>query len=98
VAAASTLGQYALALLNALLSVHVLLLSKILKAHDALYAAPKTLDAGSGPELVTRASGDVRDAIGRPVEAGQLAAVDPDCRCIALHLYDGQLKVRAGRH
>jgi hypothetical protein len=43
---------------------------------------------------VTRASGDVRDAIGRPVEAGQLAAVDPDCRCIALHLYDGQLKVR----
>ncbi|KAF8072489.1 DDB1A [Scenedesmus sp. PABB004] len=45
------------------------------------------------PELVTRASADVRDAIGRPVEAGQLAAVDPDCRAIALQLYDGQLKV-----
>lgn len=47
------------------------------------------------PELVTRATCDVKDAIGRPVEAGQLAAVDPDCRAIALHLYDGQLKVCA---
>jgi hypothetical protein len=45
------------------------------------------------PELVTRATCDVKDAIGRPVEAGQLAAVDPDCRAIALHLYEGQLKV-----
>lgn len=42
---------------------------------------------------MTRAAGDVKDAIGRPVEMGQLAAVDPDCRAIALHLYDGQLKV-----
>lgn len=49
--------------------------------------------SGGVPELVTRAAGDVKDAIGRPVEAGQLAAVDPDCRSIALHLYDGQLKV-----
>jgi hypothetical protein len=48
---------------------------------------------GGSAELVTRAAGDVRDAIGRPVEAGQLAAVDPECRAIALHLYDGQLKV-----
>eukprot|EP00878_Enallax_costatus_P005870 GHUV01006158.1.p1 GENE.GHUV01006158.1~~GHUV01006158.1.p1 ORF type:complete len:800 (+),score=216.97 GHUV01006158.1:186-2585(+) len=49
---------------------------------------------GGGPELITRAEAkDVRDAIGRPVEAGQLAAVDPDCRAIALHLYDGQLKI-----
>lgn len=47
-----------------------------------------------GPELVTRATCDVKDAIGRPVEAGPLVAVDPDCRAIALHLYDGQLKVR----
>uniref|UniRef100_A0A383VG15 DNA damage-binding protein 1 n=1 Tax=Tetradesmus obliquus TaxID=3088 RepID=A0A383VG15_TETOB len=45
------------------------------------------------PELVTRATCDVKDAIGRPVEAGQLAAVDPECRAIALHLYEGQLKV-----
>eukprot|EP00775_Hariotina_reticulata_P011705 gene11705-11850_t len=46
-----------------------------------------------GPELVTRAGGDVKDHIGRPVECGQLAAVDPECRAIALQLYDGQLKV-----
>lgn len=45
------------------------------------------------PELITRATCDVKDAIGRPVEAGQLAAVDPDCRAIVLHLYEGQLKV-----
>jgi hypothetical protein len=64
------------------------------QCHDVLIVCvflPALL--GSGPELVTRACGDVRDAIGRPVEAGQLAAVDPACRCIALHLYDGQLKV-----
>lgn len=57
-----------------------------------LVNSPRT---ASGPELVTRAAGDVKDAIGRPVEAGQLAAVDPDCRSIALHLYDGQLKARS---
>jgi hypothetical protein len=54
------------------------------------------VSAASGCELLTRAAGDVKDAIGRPVEAGQLAAVDPDCRAIALHLYDGQLKVGWG--
>lgn len=31
------------------------------------------------------------------MEAGQLAAVDPDCRSIALHLYDGQLKARSSQ-
>eukprot|EP00879_Flechtneria_rotunda_P007343 GHRR01007704.1.p1 GENE.GHRR01007704.1~~GHRR01007704.1.p1 ORF type:complete len:982 (+),score=309.67 GHRR01007704.1:155-3100(+) len=51
-----------------------------------------------GPELITRACGDVKDAIGRPVEAGHLAAIDPDCRAIALHLYDGQLKVLQMEH
>jgi hypothetical protein len=47
-------------------------------------------------ELVTRAQGDVRDSAGRPGEHGQLAAVDPDKRLIALQLYDGVLKVGAG--
>ena len=42
---------------------------------------------------MTRASGDLRDNIGRPTENGQLAAVDPECRLIALMLYDGMLKV-----
>uniref|UniRef100_A0A7S0WJG8 DNA damage-binding protein 1 n=1 Tax=Chlamydomonas leiostraca TaxID=1034604 RepID=A0A7S0WJG8_9CHLO len=49
-------------------------------------------DQASG-ELVSKAGGDVRDAVGRPVDAGHLVAVDPQCRLIALHLYDGMLKV-----
>ena len=42
---------------------------------------------------VTRASGDASDAIGRPVDNGQLGTVDPECRAAALHLYDGLLKI-----
>jgi hypothetical protein len=42
---------------------------------------------------VTVASGDVSDTIGRPVDNGQLGLLDPECRCIGLHLYDGLLKV-----
>lgn len=45
-------------------------------------------------ELETRAYGDVRDSIGRPSDNGQLAALDPDCRMIGLHIYGGMLKVR----
>ncbi|CAK0750170.1 hypothetical protein CVIRNUC_001969 [Coccomyxa viridis] len=44
-------------------------------------------------ELVTRASGDVKDRVGRPVENGQIGIVDPWCRMIGLHLYDGLFKV-----
>ena len=51
----------------------------------------------SAGELVTRASGDVKDRVGRPVENGQIGIVDPWCRMIGLHLYDGLFKVR-GRH
>jgi len=43
--------------------------------------------------LVTRAAGDASDRVGRPADAGQLGAVDPRCRAIALHLYDGLLKI-----
>ena len=43
-------------------------------------------------ELVTRAMGDVHDRIGRPTEQGQIGIVDPDCRMIGLHLYDGLFK------
>ncbi|BBN08966.1 DNA damage-binding protein 1 [Marchantia polymorpha subsp. ruderalis] len=49
-------------------------------------------DADSG-ELVTRAMGDVSDRIGRPTDNGQIGIVDPDCRLIGLHLYDGLFKV-----
>ncbi|KAJ7544909.1 hypothetical protein O6H91_09G098400 [Diphasiastrum complanatum] len=53
-------------------------------------------------ELVTRAMGDVSDRIGRPTDNGQVSfvgylyrigIVDPDCRLIGLHLYDGLFKV-----
>jgi DNA damage-binding protein 1 len=44
-------------------------------------------------ELVTRANGDASDRVGRPCDAGQLGIIDPDCRMIGLHLYDGHLKI-----
>jgi hypothetical protein len=43
--------------------------------------------------LVCRAMGDVSDKIGRPTDNGQIGIVDPDCRLIGLHLYDGLFKV-----
>ncbi|KAK8567775.1 hypothetical protein V6N13_105725 [Hibiscus sabdariffa] len=44
-------------------------------------------------ELITRAMGDVSDRIGRPADNGQIGIIDPDCRLIGLHLYDGLFKV-----
>ncbi|EGC39114.1 hypothetical protein DICPUDRAFT_86223 [Dictyostelium purpureum] len=44
-------------------------------------------------EIVTKASGNAEDTIGRPTEAGQLGIIDPDGRLIALHLYEGLLKL-----
>ncbi|KAL4429821.1 hypothetical protein ABPG77_010938 [Micractinium sp. CCAP 211/92] len=44
-------------------------------------------------ELVTRAHGDASDRVGRPVELGQRGIVDPQCRLIGMHLYDGLFKV-----
>ncbi|KAJ3708399.1 hypothetical protein LUZ61_012104 [Rhynchospora tenuis] len=44
-------------------------------------------------DLITRAMGDVSDRIGRPTDNGQIGIVDPDCRLIGLHLYDGLFKV-----
>lgn len=43
-------------------------------------------------EIVTRAQGDVKYKIGKPAE-GQLGIIDPRCRCIGLHLYDGIFQV-----
>ncbi|CAN6454562.1 unnamed protein product [Victoria cruziana] len=43
-------------------------------------------------ELITRAMGDVSDRIGRPTDNGQIGIIDPDCRLIGLHLYDGLFK------
>lgn len=47
-------------------------------------------DAG---ELLTRSSGELEDKIGRPADIGQIGIIDPACRMIGLHLYDGLLKV-----
>ncbi|GAV76408.1 CPSF_A domain-containing protein/MMS1_N domain-containing protein [Cephalotus follicularis] len=47
----------------------------------------------SSSELITRAMGDVSDRIGRPTDNGQIGIIDPDCRLIGLHLYDGLFKV-----
>ncbi|KAL0699191.1 hypothetical protein Bca4012_055313 [Brassica carinata] len=44
-------------------------------------------------ELITRAMGDVADRIGRQTDNGQIGIIDPDCRFIGLHLYDGLFKV-----
>ncbi|KAK5580443.1 hypothetical protein RB653_000460 [Dictyostelium firmibasis] len=44
-------------------------------------------------EIVTKASGNAEDTIGRPTEAGQLGIIDPDGRIVALHLYEGLLKL-----
>ncbi|KAJ6836683.1 DNA damage-binding protein 1a [Iris pallida] len=48
---------------------------------------------GETSELITRAMGDVSDRIGRPTDNGQIGIIDPECRLIGLHLYDGLFKV-----
>jgi DNA damage-binding protein 1 len=47
----------------------------------------------AGGELVTLANGDLQDRRGRPTDIGQIGIIDPDCRLIGLHLYDGLFKV-----
>lgn len=42
--------------------------------------------------IVTRATGDARDAIGRPADVGQKVTIDPDGRLIGMHIYDGVFK------
>ena len=49
-------------------------------------------DSGSG-ELLTKALGDVTDAVGRMIDSGPIMHIDPDRRLIGLHLYDGFFKV-----
>jgi hypothetical protein len=39
------------------------------------------------------ANGDIHDQVGRPCDNGQIGIVDPQCRMIGLHLYDGLFKV-----
>ncbi|XP_065647466.1 DNA damage-binding protein 1 isoform X2 [Hydra vulgaris] len=44
-------------------------------------------------DIITKAYGDVQDKIGRPSDTGMIGIIDPQCRMIALHIYDGLLKV-----
>ncbi len=46
-----------------------------------------------GSEIVTKANGDLSDRIGRPADSGPIAIIEPRCRLIGLHLYDGLFKV-----
>jgi len=48
--------------------------------------------------LRTIASGELRDSIGHPCDAGTRLRVAPTGTLIALHMYDAMLKVRAYRH
>lgn len=43
-------------------------------------------------EIITEASGNVSERVGRPVDSGQITMVDPDSRLIFLHIYTGHLK------
>ena len=49
-------------------------------------------DAATGT-IRTHSSGNVRDDIGRATEGGQIGIVDPSCRLIGLHLYQGLFKI-----
>jgi len=49
--------------------------------------------AWDGSEIVTKANGDLADRIGRPADSGPIAIMEPRCRLIGLHLYDGLFKV-----
>ncbi|KAM0860241.1 hypothetical protein ACQ4PT_046665 [Festuca glaucescens] len=48
---------------------------------------------GEKSELLTISVGDVSDRLGRPTDNGQIGIIDPDCRLIGLHLYDGLFNV-----
>jgi DNA damage-binding protein 1 len=49
-------------------------------------------DSSTG-EIITRANGDIMDKTGRPADIGQIGIIDPGCRVIGLHMYDGLFKV-----
>ncbi len=44
-------------------------------------------------EIRTRGLGDMSDHIGQQSQAGKLGVVDPQCRMVALHIYEGALKI-----
>lgn len=65
------------------------------RRRPTLVRLPRLLPTVVPGELVTWANGDASDRVGRAVELGQRGILDPQCRLIGLHLYDGLFKVRA---
>ena len=53
--------------------------------------------AYEGGDIVTRAHGDLSDRVGKPCGNGQPCAIEPECRMIGLHMYDGLFKVIPGK-
>ncbi len=47
-------------------------------------------------ELITRAIGDMADPVARPALEGIKTVIDPNCRLIGLHMYEGLFKVCVG--
>ncbi|KXS13000.1 hypothetical protein M427DRAFT_100883 [Gonapodya prolifera JEL478] len=43
----------------------------------------------------TEVTGDASERTGRPTDAGQIGCVDPLARCVALHVYQGSVKIFA---
>ena len=62
---------------------------------EALHFAVLRYDAASCL-VETVARGSVRSKIGKPCTRGQFVAVDPEYRCIALHVYESVLKIIPG--
>ena len=48
---------------------------------------------GDASEIVTEAMGDLMDRTGRQAENGCIASIDPKARLIAVHAYQGVLRV-----
>lgn len=44
-------------------------------------------------EIITRASGSVKDRTGRAIDNSKIGVMDPQSRMIGLHLYEGNVKV-----
>ncbi|KAL0476643.1 DNA damage-binding protein 1 [Acrasis kona] len=50
-------------------------------------------DSELAQPISTKYTGDISDTNGRETENGQIIVVDPLCRCIIMHLYEGTLKI-----
>ena len=50
-------------------------------------------------QITTKAQGELRNRIGRATDSGPIGGVDPGCRMLGLHLYDGLFKaIPIGHH